>query len=66
MDKDNRGVVIDIDRDGGVFLDHGELARILEAGNTDAMVAQINKEIGSAKGRYEMTEKTAPDHYRVK
>ncbi|SVE59317.1 uncharacterized protein METZ01_LOCUS512171, partial [marine metagenome] len=30
--KNNTQIRIDVDRDGGVFLDHGELAQLLDAG----------------------------------
>lgn len=56
---------IDIDREGGVFLDHGELARIL-AGNKAEMIKQINEKIEDAQESYKNNEAADPTFYLVK
>ena len=56
-EKDGRTITIDIDRDGGVFLDHGELARIL-AGKKDEMIKQIDDKIEEAQDRIRGNEKS--------
>jgi Zn-finger nucleic acid-binding protein len=52
---------IDVDRDGGVFLDHGELAQLLDAGDIQNVITNVKSQILSAKARYQH----AGDH-RVK
>jgi Zn-finger nucleic acid-binding protein len=52
---------IDVDRDGGVFLDHGELAQLLDAGDIQNVISNVKSQILSAKARYQH----AGDH-RVK
>ena len=47
------GVNIDIDRDGGVFLDHDELAKLLETGNIDDLIVRIKDAVGGAKLQYQ-------------
>ena len=63
-EKDGRTITIDIDRDGGVFLDHGELARIL-AGKKDEMIKEINDKIEDAQASYRTTENHNKEFYRV-
>jgi hypothetical protein len=59
--KNNVQIRIDVDRDGGVFLDHGELAQLLDAGDIQDVIANVKSQILSAKARYQH----AGDH-RVK
>lgn len=63
-EKDGRTITIDIDRDGGVFLDHGELARIL-AGKKDEMIKEINDKIEDAQTSYRTNEGIQKKFYRV-
>jgi len=59
--KNNVQIRIDVDRDGGVFLDHGELAQLLDAGDIQDVITNVKSQILSAKARYQH----AGDH-RVK
>ena len=63
-EKDGRAITIDIDRNGGVFLDHGELARIL-AGQTDVMINDITHKIDEAQERIRTNEGHNKNFYRV-
>ena len=47
-----KGVTIDIDREGGVFLDHDELAKLLETGTIDGLVSEIKNAIKGAQLQY--------------
>jgi len=64
QEKDGRAITIDIDRDGGVFLDHGELARIL-AGQKDDMIRNINFQVQTAISNYKTNEGHDPKTYRA-
>ena len=59
QEKNGETITIDIDRDGGVFLDHGELARIL-AGQKDDMIKNINFQIKVTKENRETYERENP------
>jgi len=61
MGKDNKQIRIDVDRDGGIFLDHGELAQLLETENIQNVITQIESQILNAKMRYQQ-----PGDHRVK
>ncbi len=61
MGKDNKQIRIDVDRDGGIFLDHGELAQLLDAEDIQNVITQIESQILSAKARYQQ-----PGDHRVK
>ena len=58
MGKDNKEIRIDVDRDGGIFLDHGELAQLLDSGDIQNVITNVKSQILSAKARY----KHAGDH----
>ena len=47
-----KGINIDIDRDGGVFLDHNELAALIERGDIDGVISDIQNAIAGAKLQY--------------
>ena len=47
-----KDVTIDIDREGGVFLDHDELAKLLETGTIDGLISEIKNAIKGAKLQY--------------
>ena len=47
------GINIDVDREGGVFLDHDELAKLLETGNIDDVITRIRDAISTARARYQ-------------
>lgn len=53
MGKDNKQIRIDVDRDGGIFLDHGELAQLLEHDDIQNVIQQIDTQILTAKARYQ-------------
>lgn len=61
MGKDNKQIRIDVDRDGGIFLDHGELAQLLETEDIQNVITQIESQILNAKMRYQQ-----PGDHRVK
>lgn len=56
--KNNVQIRIDVDRDGGIFLDHGELAQLLDSGDIQNVINNVKSQILSAKARY----KHAGDH----
>jgi hypothetical protein len=56
--KNNAQIRIDVDRDGGIFLDHGELAQLLDSGDIQNVITNVKSQILSAKARY----KHAGDH----
>ena len=56
--KNNVQIRIDVDRDGGIFLDHGELAQLLDSGDIQNVITNVKSQILSAKARY----KHAGDH----
>ena len=45
-------IKIDIDRHGGVFLDHGELAKLLDGGDINTVITQVRQAILTAKSSY--------------
>lgn len=47
-----KNVTIDIDREGGVFLDHDELAKLLETGTIDGLISEIKNAIKGAELQY--------------
>jgi hypothetical protein len=51
--KNGVKIRIDVDRDGGVFLDHGELAQLLDAGDIQDVITNVKSQILSAKARYQ-------------
>ena len=51
--KNNVQIRIDVDRDGGVFLDHGELAQLLDAGDIQNVITNVKSQILSAKAKYQ-------------
>jgi len=55
LGKDNKQIRIDVDRDGGIFLDHGELAQLLETDDIQNVITQIESQILSVRARYQHT-----------
>jgi len=53
QDGDNtQQIQIDIDRNGGVFLDHGELAKLLDGADINTVITQVQQAILTAKKSY--------------
>ena len=53
QDGDNtQQIQIDIDRNGGVFLDHGELAKLLDGADINTVITQVKQAILTAKNSY--------------
>ena len=59
--KSGREIRIDVDREGGVFLDHGELADLLQSGTIDEVITKTDSAIRSAK---HTMDNAHSDHYK--
>ena len=59
-----RSIRIDVDRDGGVFLDHGELADLLQSGTIDEVVRNVQMTVDTAKHTIADHCRANPDYYK--
>ena len=59
-----RPVRVDVDRDGGVFLDHGELADLLQSGTIDEVVRNVQMTVDTAKHTIADHCRANPDYYK--
>ena len=55
---------IDVDRDGGVFLDHGELADLLQSGTIDEVIRNVGMTVDTAKQTIADNCRQDSDYYK--
>jgi len=55
---------IDVDRDGGVFLDHGELADLLQSGTIDEVIRNVQMTVDTAKHTIADNCRQDSDYYK--
>ena len=60
----SRPVRIDVDRDGGVFLDHGELADLLQSGKIDDVITNVQNAVDTTKHTIADHCRANPDYYK--
>lgn len=60
----SRPVRIDVDRDGGVFLDHGELSELLQSGKIDNVITNVQNAVDTTKHTITDHCRQDPDYYK--
>ena len=60
----SRPVRIDVDRDGGVFLDHGELSELLQSGKIDDVITNVENAVDTTKHTITDHCRQDPDYYK--